>query len=119
KRVEIVPDEAHIVGQIFEWCAAGLGTGRIVERLNREGLRGPRGGRWRPGAVTRVLANEKYRGLLIWGKKTFERRPGTRQHVERQIPRDQWRTMERPELRIVSDDLWSRVAIRRAAVRGT
>jgi DNA invertase Pin-like site-specific DNA recombinase len=119
KRVELVPDEARTVVQIFEWYASGLGTGRIIERLNRDGLRGPRGARWKEGAVKRVLANEKYRGQLIWGKKTFERRPGTRQHVARPLPRDQWRTQDRPELRIVSEDLWQRVQARRLAVRGT
>lgn len=119
KRVEIVPEEARIVVQSFEWYAGGLGAGRIVERLNREGLRGPRGKHWRQGAVKRVLANEKYRGLLIWGKKTFERRPGTRQYVQRAIPREQWRTVERPELRIVPEELWIRVEARRMAVRRT
>ena len=86
KRVEIVPDEACVVVQIFEWYAQGFGTMRIVERLNREGLRGPRGARWREGAVKRVLANEEYRGLLIWGKKNFERRPVTRQYVTALAP---------------------------------
>lgn len=117
KRVEIVSEEARIVVQMFEWYASGLGAGRIVAQLNREGLRGPRGRHWREGAVKRVIGNEKYRGLLIWGKKTFERRPGTRQYVSRPLPRDQWRTLERPELRIVSEDLWLRVAARRVSVR--
>jgi site-specific DNA recombinase len=76
KRIEIVPDEARVVVQVFEWYASGLGIGRIVVQLNREGCRGPRGRRWREGAVKRVLANEKYRGLLIWGKKIFDRLGG-------------------------------------------
>ena len=61
------------------------------------------GSRWKEGAVERVLANEKYRGLMIWGKKTFERRPGTRQLVARALPRDSWRTLERPERRPPSE----------------
>lgn len=117
KRVEIVPEEARTIVQMFEWYAGGLGAGRIVQRLNRAGCRGPRGARWKDGAVKRVLANEKYRGLLIWGKKTFERRPGTRQYVSKPMPRDHWHTQERPELRIVSEDLWRRVEARRVAVR--
>jgi site-specific DNA recombinase len=119
KRVEVVPEEARTVVQAFEWHASGLGAGRIVQRLNRDGLRGPRGARWKEGAVKRVLANEKYRGLLIWGKKTFERRPGTRQYVQRPVLREQWKTAEHPELRIVSEELWARVAARRASVRGS
>jgi len=119
KRVEIAPAEARTVVQIFEWYAAGLGAGRLVERLNREGYSGIRGTRWKVGAVKRVLANEKYTGQLIWGQKTFDRRPGTRQLVPRALPRSQWRTQERPELRIVSDELWKRVQERRVMVRGT
>lgn len=119
KRHEVVPEEARTIVLIYEWYATGLGAARLVERLNKEGHRGPRGRRWREGAVKRVLANEKYRGLLIWGKKRMERRPGTRHHVERPNPRDEWHTVERPELRIVSDDLWERVQARRAAVKGT
>jgi site-specific DNA recombinase len=119
KRVEIVPEEARTVVQIFTWYASGLGAGRIVERLNAEGHRGARGGRWKDGAVKRVLANEKYTGKLIWGKKTFERRPGTSQLVARPLPRSHWRTQERPDLRIVSDELWAAVEHRRAAVRRT
>src|SRR5262249_18161068 len=64
KRVEVVPEEARVVVQIFEWYAAGVGIGRLVERLHAEGYKGPRGRRWRQGAVRWVLSNEKYRGLL-------------------------------------------------------
>jgi DNA invertase Pin-like site-specific DNA recombinase len=117
KRVEVIPEEARIIVQIFEWYASGLGVRRVVDRLNAEGCKGPRGQRWRHGAVKRLLANEKYRGLLIWGKTMYDRRPGTRRYVERPVPREQWRTTERPELRIVSEDLWNRVARRRQQVR--
>jgi site-specific DNA recombinase len=117
KRVEVVPEEARAIVQIFEWYASGLGIGRIIERLHQEGCRGPRGRRWRDGAVKRILANEKYRGFLIWGKSACERRPGTRQIVERRRPRDEWRMHERPELRIVPEDLWQRVVTRRQAIR--
>ena len=118
KRVEVEPNEARTVVQIFEWYASGLGTARIVERLNREGHRGIRGARWKEGAVKRALANEKYTGQLIWGQKTFDRRPGTRQLVPRALPRSQWRIQERPDLRIVSAELWQRVQERRRIVRG-
>jgi DNA invertase Pin-like site-specific DNA recombinase len=98
KRLEIVPEEARVVVQIFEWFAAGFGSSgsrRIVVRLNQEGHPGPRGRRWREGAVKRLLSNEKYTGKLIWGKKTYERKPGTRKLVERAVPRSQWLTKER------------------------
>src|SRR5207248_2479491 len=103
--------------QIFEWYAAGQGTGRLVERLNRTGVVGPRGKRWKHGVVKRILANEKYTGKLIWGQRRFEREPGTRRRVVRSQPHDQWHIQDRPDLRIVNLDLWQRVQKRRAAVR--
>lgn len=117
KRVEIHPDEAPVIRQVFEWYASGIGVETIVVRLNRENRRGPRGRRWRAGAVRTVLRNEKYRGLLIWGRQAADRRPGTRQRVMRDVPRDQWHVQERPELRIISDELWQRAQDRAAQVR--
>ena len=40
---EIEPAEAVIVVWIFQMFADGLGTGRIVARLNRDRITGPRG----------------------------------------------------------------------------
>ncbi len=117
KRLEVHVGEAHAVRQVFDWYASGLGVETIVSRLNREGIRGPRGRRWRAGTVRTVLANEKYRGLHIWGKQSVYRKPGTRQRVLRDLPREQWHIQDRPELRIVAEELWTRVQTRRAEVR--
>ncbi|HMF59831.1 MAG TPA: recombinase family protein [Vicinamibacterales bacterium] len=117
KKVAIVPEEADIVRRIFEWSAGGVGVETIVRRLREEGCRGPRGQRWLAGSIRTALINEKYRGLLIWGKRRSELRPGTRQRVVRTLPRDQWHVQEQPELRIISDELWARVQTRRAAIR--
>jgi site-specific DNA recombinase len=117
KRVEIEPSEAAVVRRVFEWYAEGLGFDAIVQRLAEEGRPGPRGRPWRANALRTALGNERYRGLLIWGRKTTDRRPGTRQRVKRTVPREQWHIQERPELRIVSDELWGRVQARRADIR--
>lgn len=117
KRIEVDPDQARVIVQIFELAASGLGALRIVERLNEQGSRGPRGGTWKCGAVKRVLANERYIGRQIWGQRVHDRRPGSRQRRARAIPREQWHVRDRPELRIISDDLWRRVQERREQVR--
>lgn len=117
KRVEIEPAEAQVIQRIFEWYAAGQGTGGIVERLNRAGVPGPRGRRWKHGAVKRILGNEKYTGQRIWGQVRFERQPGTPRRVARAMPRDQWHVQERPDLRIVLPELWTRVQQRRGTIR--
>ncbi|HYT73768.1 MAG TPA: recombinase family protein [Vicinamibacterales bacterium] len=117
-RVEIVPEEADVIRQIFEWYAGGLGNNTITARLNSAGTSGPRSQkRWKVNAVKRILVNERYLGRAIYGQRTFERRPGTRQKVARAQPRDQWRIQERPELRIISHELWERVRARQREVR--
>lgn len=119
KRVEINPREAETVRAIFGLYASGIGVESIVIRLNRDGRSGPRGRRWRAGSVRTVLGSEKYRGLLIWGRQSGVRRPGTRQRIMRNVPREQWHIQERPDLQIVTDELWGQVRARAAEVRTT
>jgi site-specific DNA recombinase len=118
KSIHVHEAEARVVRAIFEEYAGGIGVGAIVDRLNRNGVRGPRGRAWRYGAVQRLLRNERYRGVQIWGQHTYERRPGTNRQVCRPLPRSQWQTLDRPDLRIVSDDLWQRVQARITEIAG-
>src|SRR5207245_10747604 len=59
-----------------------------------------------------ILLNERYAGRSIWGQRSFSRKPGTRQKVARAVPRDQWHVVERPELRIISVDVWAQAVAR-------
>ena len=117
KRPEIREVEACVIRRIFQDYASGIGVGTIVATLNAEKVLGPRGNPWRQGAVKRILNNERYLGRLIWGQQRFDRRPGTNQKVARPVPRDQWHVEERPELRIVEQDLWRQVKQRQQEVR--
>ena len=110
--------EAATVRRIFERYASGAGIGTVVEELNRSKTSGPRGEPWRYNSVRRVLRNERYRGFQLWNQRTFVRRPGTRQKVARPVPRTEWHTHERRDLRIVSDDLWNRVQSRFTEISG-
>lgn len=115
-RLEIEESEAAIVRRIFEWYASGVGVETIVRRLRDANAPGPRGQSWKAGAVRKLLKNERFTGLRIWGQTRSERRPGSRQRVQRPVPRSEWRTLERPDLRIVSDELWKAVQTRREVV---
>ena len=112
KSLVLEESEAQTVRRVFEWYAAGFGVGGIVRRLNQL-----EPGQWKPGRVRRMLANERYRGRRIWNQRRFERRPGTRQRVARPLPASEWKVYERPDLRIVDDDLWARVQVRREEIR--
>jgi DNA invertase Pin-like site-specific DNA recombinase len=107
KRLEVNEAEAAVIRRIFEWYASGIGIPTIVQRLNTDGTRGPRGATWKFGAVRRLLQNERLVGRQIWGQRRHERRPGSRQKVARVLPRSEWRIVDRRDLRIVSDDLWA------------
>jgi DNA invertase Pin-like site-specific DNA recombinase len=117
KRLEIDPEEAKVVQRIFEWAAEGVGLTTIVERLNAEGIPGTGGKRWSKTPVARILKNERYLGRQIWGQQSVEHEPGTGRRIMRDNPRSEWRIEERPELRIISDELWSKVEQTRAQVR--
>jgi site-specific DNA recombinase len=111
-RVEIEPAEASSIQAVFGWYGNGVSVPQIITRLTQAGHPAPRGGQWRVGAVQRILRNPKYRGFLIWGRTQTARKPGSRTKAARRVPPEQWQTAERPELRVISDELWERVQAR-------
>jgi DNA invertase Pin-like site-specific DNA recombinase len=111
-RLEIDQGEAAAIRDIYTWYADGAVITDIITRLVRSGHPAPRGGSWRVGALRRLLRNPKYTGQLVWGRTQQARRPGSSARVLRSVPPDQWQTQTRPELRIVSDELWTRVQAR-------
>ena len=69
-RITVNPEGAKTVALIFgKYALEKLSTGAIAEYLNREGIPTCSGaGKWTPGAVIRILKNEKYVGDLIQKK---------------------------------------------------
>ena len=117
RRIQINPEEASVIRRIFEWAADGVGSATIVDRLNREGVPGTRGKRWNKTPVDWILRNERYRGRQIWGQRGVDRDPSTGRKIQRRRPPSEWRVVERPELRIISDALWERTQATKKAVR--
>ena len=117
KQLAIDAEAAVIIRRIYDAYANGTPIPCLIDQLTDEGVPAPRGGRWTMKIVRRVLQNERYRGVQIYGQHKCERRPGTNQRVQRRQPREAWHIRERPDLRIVSDALWERVAARRAAIQ--
>lgn len=62
-RYMIDPAEATIVRRIFEEYAAGERAKDIYVRLNDEGYRTSRGGKFNKNSLRRILSNEKYIGV--------------------------------------------------------
>jgi site-specific DNA recombinase len=112
-RLEVDPNQAPTIRRIFQRYAAGDSMKRIAIDLNRDGILSPRPrqGRsqsWAQSSVRHILLNERYRGVVIWGKTKKVRSPETGKRIYRHRPLSEWRRVETPEQRIVSDELWSR-----------
>mgnify|MGYP001199961404 CR=1 FL=1 len=70
-RKTLVPDEAAsgVVREIFRlYTACKLGDKAIAAALNERGIPSPKGGRWGATTVQRILQNEAYTGVNVFGK---------------------------------------------------
>src|SRR5262249_11148529 len=115
---KINPEQAQIVLRVFQMQAQGIGITRIAKTLNAERVPPPQSPRrrerpgWHPSAIREMLRNELYRGVRVWNRTVKTKNPGSGSKVSKARPRDEWRTVEVPELRIVSQELWDAVHAR-------
>ncbi len=112
---EVDPDQANVVRDLFERHAAGESVRALAHDLNRRGIPSPHSrhagaGTWSPSVLHAMLHNGRYLGRIEWGKKRKGYKGGTKTREER--PESERLTVERPELRIVSDELWQAVRAR-------
>lgn len=104
--------EAKVVKRIFEGYASGLGLTVIARQLNADGVPPPQGARaakaanWSSGAIATILGNEMYVGRARWNRTRMVRNPATGKLEGKARPKDEWLTLDKPELRIISDDLF-------------
>ena len=125
-RLEVHEEQAKWVRWCFERYAEAWAPRRIAYELNRLGVPSPRGSSWAVSALygqpkygTGILRNDLYRGIYIWNRSQWVKDydTGRRRRLER--PREQWQTKERPELRIVSDELWAEAQARLSGPKRT
>jgi DNA invertase Pin-like site-specific DNA recombinase len=114
RKLEVVEDQAGWVRWIFERYADGWSCQRIAAELNRLGVQTGRGGTWAVSALygsplkgSGVLNNELYVGRYIWNRSKWVIHPETKKRTRLDRPRHEWMVEERPELRILPDDLWA------------
>jgi site-specific DNA recombinase len=56
-----------------------------------------------------MLKRELYKGELVWNRLRFEKVPETNKRRSKLRPESEWIRTKRPELAIVSTELWDRV----------
>ncbi len=99
---------AAIIREIFQRYADGEGLRAIAKNLTAREVPGPRGKAWVPSCLHAMLRRELYRGVVTWGSAAKVYRGGTRArtftHERSQV------TRIAPELRVIPEELWQRVA---------
>lgn len=123
-RLEIEPEQADVVREIFARYGDAESCQRIVYALNARAVRAPRGKAWcvsalygSPAKGSGLLNNELYAGRYTWNRSRWVKDPDTRKRQRIERPREEWRVEERPELRIVDDAVWRAVRERMSSTR--
>ena len=103
------PGEAEVVHRIFTLYAAGASLRQIAGKLHAEGVLPKRCSEWRPGRISRILADEAYVGRLYYGKTesrmTDEMTPLGNVRKEKKLrDRSEWVELSCPAL--ISEELF-------------
>jgi site-specific DNA recombinase len=125
-KLEINPEQAAIVREIFASYVSGQSCRTIAVELNRRGV--PSSGSswkrkvrrckgWAGSAVRQMIINPLYTGLVRWNVSQFVRDPDTGKHKRLKRPKTEWQQFRDESLRVVSDDTFER-AKERTRVRG-
>jgi site-specific DNA recombinase len=110
--------EANVVREIFTRYADGEGFKGIAHALNARKLATPRPQRgrpsgWDPGTVRAVLLRPLYRGVIVYDRTKKRDADGSRYRGRApKKDRAQWVTRDAPHLRIVPEEITSRVDAR-------
>jgi site-specific DNA recombinase len=121
--LKVVANEAVIIRRIFELAASGSSRKTIARTLNSECVSPPRprsstaSPSWCPTAIHAMLRREMYIGKLLWNRSRFLKIPDSNKRVRRLRPQSQWRIIKRPDLAIVTEELWNRVQSRLALTK--
>ena len=116
--LELDPEQADIVREIFESYARGFSHFSIARSLNERGIPSP-GSTWKRqvrrcrgwvgSAVRVILMNPLYTGLVRWNVSQFLRDPDSGKYKRRRRSRDEWVSHRDEALRIISDELFEQV----------
>ena len=105
--LKINEEEAKIVKDIFEsYVYKGEGTTKIAWSLNDKGIRTKKTkSKWVQTSIVRMLKNPIYTGRVTNKKsEVTDFITGTR----KDLPEEDWIVVERPEMRIISDELFNK-----------
>jgi len=129
-QLEIKPDEAETVIRIFKmYGEEGLSGKRIVTILNKEIKETgspvpPRGRYWKITSIfgsrkwrRGILNNEIYIGKYYWNCSHVKHNPENNKRLSVRNDKSKWKILTKPSLRIIPENLWTKVKARQKEVR--
>lgn len=113
--LEIVPEEAEIVRQIFRLYLDGNGCTKIEQAINAMGVHGRRGSRFNRNTIRLILTNPVYIGKIRW-HKTSTVKSGIGADREKKVvyhSPDEWEIYDGRHEPIIDQETWDAVQKRR------
>ena len=112
-RCEVDPDQAEVVRRIFREYLEGRTPLDIAKGLNADGVPGPRGKPWKPGAIygnrdtgAGILLNRLYVGVNEWGRTVTRRNRHKGTSTAKVTAKADRLVVEVPHLRILDDEVF-------------
>lgn len=100
--LQVNEDEAELVQEIFNmYTVQNMGESKIAVSLNERGFRTKRGCEWSQHAISRILKNQIYIGIVYNGKEEVENFLTGKRIKKKQ---EEWYKKEYPELQIISNE---------------
>lgn len=103
------PVEAPIVRRIFELYVQGAGSIHICEALDAEHAKPPKGDKWAPESVNRMLVNEHYIGKVRWNYTQQAHSVEAGEIIKRKYTAEDYLIFEGRHDAIISQELWDAV----------
>ncbi|MFC5702776.1 recombinase family protein [Cohnella faecalis] len=69
KSIQVNPEEAEVVKQMFTWYLNGVGPVLIRDRLNKLGIKTKKGNEFNTIVVRDILTNPVYKGYIRFGRR--------------------------------------------------
>jgi len=117
---EIIAEQAEIIRRIFtEYAHSNKSPRTIAAQFNKEGVPSPSGKPWSQSTLNGnrkrgvgILNNEIYIGRLIWNRQRVIKNPDTGKNVGKYNDESEWIIKDRPDLKIVDQEVWDAVKLR-------
>ncbi len=104
------PEQAKVIQMIFDWYVnKNMGCSKIVNELDRLGIKSYTGRKWDKSSITSYLKNPVYIGKIVWRKKCIKKSktPGKKRDSYTR-PKNEWIISEGKHPAIIEEQLFNK-----------